>query len=70
MENDRLKALERTVDRQDHQIRLLRHRLRRIDQRNTELASIVVALGKRVVSLSASEEKCLTKEKIKASHFS
>lgn len=70
MENDRLKALERTVDRQGHQIRLLRHRLRRIDQRNTELASIVVALGKRVVSLSVSEEKYLTKEKIKAGHFS
>jgi len=70
MNNDQLNALERTIDRQSHQIRLIRHRLRRIDQRNTELASIVVALGKRVVSLSVSGEKYLTKEKSRTGHFS
>jgi predicted RNase H-like nuclease (RuvC/YqgF family) len=70
VEKERLADLERTVLRQGHQIRMLRHRLQRIDQRNTELASIVVAIGKRVVSNSLSEEKSFTEEKKKVGHLS
>jgi len=70
VDEERLKALERMVVRQGHQLHMLRHRLRRLDQRNTELAGIVVALGKRVVSDSTSEGKSFTKDNKPAGHLS
>ena len=67
----RLRALELCIQRLGKQLRKVRYQLTKADERNEELAGIVVALGKRVVELGGSEESiCLTEDKKKARRVS
>lgn len=50
-DKERLETLERAFTRQSRQLQKIRFQLYRINLRNEELASIVVALGKKVISM-------------------
>ena len=68
---ERLEALERGYHQLVSQLRKVRYRLRKSDERNEELAGIVVALGKKVVELGGSTgEIVLTKERKKSGRVS